>query len=110
MYRKFLLPIVGVGLAIALASSATSAMAEPANSTVRVAIDYSGMDLTSVQGRRDLDRRVNLAIEGICGQPMFGTRDEAEVLRQCRREIRAAVEPQIATALVGYSAKDAPPR
>jgi UrcA family protein len=102
MYGKITLPIVALGLAVAFA---TPAMAEPAFSTASVTVDYKGVDLTSQKGRETLDRRVNAAISAMCGQPVFGTREEAEALQQCRIEARTAVEPQIQAANARASTK-----
>jgi UrcA family protein len=98
MYGKIKLPIVVAGLATASAGFAVPAMAEPAFSTASVTVDYRGVDLTSQKGRETLDRRVNAAISAMCGQAIFGTREEAEALQQCRIEARTAVEPQLQAA------------
>jgi UrcA family protein len=102
MYESFKLPIVAAGLAVAFAMPA---MAEPSYSTAAVTVDYRGVDLSSQKGRETLDRRVNVAISAMCGQPIFGTREEAEALRDCRIEARTAVEPQIQAANARASTK-----
>lgn len=99
MFGKFALPIVAAGLT-AFGLFAAPAMADPANGAPRVTIDYRGVDLTSVQGRQTLDRRVDTAIAEICGRPVYGTRDEDEVLGQCRREMRSRIEPMVAAVLL----------
>jgi UrcA family protein len=107
MFGKFKLPIVAAGLAVAFAAPA---MAEPSYSTAAVTVDYRGVDLTSQKGRETLDRRVNAAISAMCGQPVFGTREEAEALRNCRIEARTAVEPQVQSALASANTKVASAR
>jgi UrcA family protein len=102
MYGKIKLPIVAAGLAVAFASPA---MAQPNYSTAAVTVDYRGVDLSSQKGRETLDRRVNAAISAMCGQPIFGTREEAEALRNCRIEARTAVEPQLQAALASANTK-----
>ena len=99
MFGKFALPIVAAGLAATLGVFASAAMADPSNPMVSIAVDHSGVDLASAEGRQILDRRINAAINNICGQPVYGTRDEADVLKECRRDVRAAVEPQVQMAL-----------
>lgn len=99
MFGKFALPIVAAGLATTLGVFASPAMADPSNPMVSIAVDHRGVDLASAEGRQILDRRINAAINNICGQPVYGTRDEADVLRECRREVRAAVEPQVQMVL-----------
>lgn len=90
MTGTFLRPLV----AAALLSISIPALAEPAFSTAQVRVDTSGIDLTSAAGRQTLERRINTAISAMCGAPVFGTRDEADALRACRTEARAAAEPQ----------------
>lgn len=102
MYGKIKLPIVAAGLAVVFSAPA---MAEPSYSTAAVTVDYRGVDLTSQKGRETLDRRVNAAISTMCGQPIFGTREEAEALRNCRIEARTAVEPQLQAVLASANTK-----
>lgn len=110
MYESFKLPIVAAGLAAALAGFAAPAMAEPSYSTAAVTVDYHGVDLTSQKGRETLDRRVNAAISAMCGQPVFGTREEADALKDCRIEARSAVEPQLQALLASANTKVASAR
>ena len=110
MFAKFTLPIVAAGLTGVFGLFAAPVMADPASVPPRVTIDYRGVDLTSVEGRQTLDRRVGAAIATICGQPVYGTRDEDEVLGQCRREMRSRIEPMVTAALVGASSRAPLPR
>jgi UrcA family protein len=87
-------------VAAALLALAAPAFAEPAYSNAKVTIDASGIDLTSATGRQALDRRVQNAINAICGAPVYGTREEAEDLRTCRSETRATVQPQVQAMLL----------
>lgn len=110
MYGNIKLPIVAAGLAVALMSITAPVQAEPAFSTARITVDYTGVDLTTQKGRRQLDSRVDAAISEMCGQAIFGTRDEADALRLCRSEARAAVEPQIQTVFANANPKVASAR
>ena len=110
MFGKFALPIVAFGLTAALGLSAAPVMADPVKNSPRVTIDYRGVDLTSAQGRQTLDRRVDGAIDKICGLPVYGTRDEDEVLGQCRREMRSRIEPMVVAALLNASERGVLPR
>lgn len=107
MFGKFALPIVAAGLTTAFGLFAAPVMADPAKTAPRVTIDYRGVDLTSAQGRQTLDRRVDNAIDEICGQPIYGTRDERDVLDKCRREMRSRIEPMVATVLLSANQKSA---
>lgn len=94
----FVRPLVLAATA-GLMAIAAPAVAAPAYEDASVSINLSGIDLASVSGRQTLDRRVENAITAICGAPVFGTRDEAEELRACRTETRAAVAPQVRRVL-----------
>ncbi len=87
-------------VATALLAFAAPAFADPVDSSATVKINTSGLDLTSASGRQALDRRVQNAINAICGAPIYGTREEAEELRACRTETRAAVQPQVQAMLL----------
>ncbi len=87
-------------VAAALLAIAAPAFAEPVDNSANVTINTAGIDLTSANGRQALDRRVQNAINAICGAPIYGTREEAEDLRACRDETRAAVQPQVQAMLL----------
>ena len=87
----------------ALLAFAAPAFADLADSSARVTISTSDIDLTSAKGREALDRRVQSAVNRICGTPILGTREEAEALGTCRTETRAAVQPQVQTMLLRAS-------
>lgn len=82
-------------LAAGLMLAASAAAASPGWSTGRAAVSTAGIDLTTVAGRAMLDRRVDAAIAAMCGAPVFGTRDEADALCECRAEARAATTPAV---------------
>ncbi|PZN96075.1 MAG: hypothetical protein DCF31_04665 [Alphaproteobacteria bacterium] len=93
MTANRLLPL----LAGAMMALSAPVIASPTSDSVR--IDTSSIDLGSADGRQLLERRVDRAISALCGAPVFGTRDEADELRACRNEHRAAVEPQLRAVL-----------
>lgn len=103
MTGKFASPLVNngllVGMTMALMTIAAPAMADTPLLTDQVSISTANLDLASPQGRQMLERRVNAAISAMCGTPVFGDRDEAEALRACREEARAAVQPQVKAVL-----------
>lgn len=110
MYGNIKLPIVAAGLAAALMSISAPVQADPYFSTAKVTVDYAGVDVSTQKGRQQLDSRVNAAINAMCGEAIFGTRDEADALRLCRSEARAAVEPQIQTVFANANQKVASAR
>lgn len=90
---KFSATCTALGAALILTASAAGA--SPNWSTGRVAVSTSGIDLASTGGRAAFERRVDRAIAAMCGAPVFGTRDEADALRDCRDEARAAAMPEV---------------
>ena len=98
MNGKIKLPIVAAGIAAAFLSFSAPASADQGFLSSTVVVNYQDVDLATTKGRQMLDRRVEAAISSMCGQPIFATRDEAELLAACRVEARAAVTPQLQQA------------
>lgn len=92
-------PLVRAALAVTLLSSSFPIMAKSTYFSGKVAVDTRDIDLSAPNGARILDRRVNAAVNTLCGQPVFGTRDEAAALDACRADARASAEPQVKAAL-----------
>jgi UrcA family protein len=88
-----------------MVATALLALAAPAlaQSQAKMAISTSGIDLATPEGRRALERRVDNAINRMCGSLVLGTRAEAEEVEACRLETRAEVQPQIDTMLMRAS-------
>lgn len=70
-----------------------------------VAVGTRDIDLTSPKGAEQLERRVNAAISSLCGQPVFGTRDEADAIAACRADARASAEPKMKATLAAARVK-----
>jgi UrcA family protein len=103
MSGKFASPLVTngllAGMTMALMTIAAPAMADTPLLTDQVSISTANLDLATPHGRAVLERRVNAAINAMCGAPVFGSRDEAEALQACRDEARAAAQPQVKAVL-----------
>lgn len=103
MTGKFASPLVSngliAGITMALMTIATPAMADTTLLTSQVSISTANLDLGTPHGRQMLERRINAAIGNMCGAPVFGDRDESDLLRACRDEARAAVQPQVTAAV-----------
>lgn len=89
------LPIVASTIAAIFMSISAPVAAEPSFSTDQVRINVSDIDLSSARGQVKLQNRVDAAIHDLCGTPVFGTREEAEMLQQCRADARANAEPKV---------------
>lgn len=92
--------LIGPFAAAALLALAAPAYADTTEASAKLAISTSGIDLSTPEGRKALERRVDRAISRMCGSTMTGTREEAEELEACRLETRAEVEPQLQAMLV----------
>lgn len=97
MTGRFYRPLAGLGAALALLGAVPVHAQD--HYSARINVDYRGLDLATPAGRRTLDARVASAIRGLCGEAVLGTRIEAEALDACRDEARAAVQPQLRTAI-----------
>ena len=71
--------------------------------SAKLAISTNGIDLATPEGRKALDRRVDNAINRLCGSNVLGTREEAEAVAACRAETRAEVQPQVDAMLLRTS-------
>jgi UrcA family protein len=90
-------------VAAALLAMAAPAFADQPAASAKLAISTSGIDLSTPNGRKALERRVENAIDRMCGKPVLGTRDEAEALEACRSETLAEVQPQMQSMLLRAS-------
>ena len=103
MNRLIKLPFVARAATIVVATMFTTilpAKAMPvAMSTGQVMIHYGDLDLATARGQVKLQARIDNAIDDMCGAPVFGSADEAELLKACRIEARANAEPKLRAIL-----------
>jgi UrcA family protein len=97
-------------LAVSLLAMAAPALADQDDGSARLAISTSGIDLATPQGQQALQRRVDNAINRLCGSNTLGTREEAEAIAACRAETRAEVQPQVDAMLMRASLTVTPQR
>lgn len=90
-------------LAAALLAASAPALAGQDEGSAKLAISTSGIDLATPAGRQALERRVDNAINRLCGSNDLGTREEAEAIAACRLETRAEVQPQVDAMLMRTS-------
>lgn len=84
---------------IALLSSTLPVFAQSTYFSGKVAVETGDIDLSGPKGIRTLEKRVSNAIISLCGQPVFGTREEADALEACRADARASADPQVKATL-----------
>lgn len=91
-------------IAMMAAAVATPTLATPALAAERgyeqfaVKVQTADLDLATVSGQRNLDRRLDAALTRLCGMPVFHTRDELDALDDCRADAMKAAAPQIEAA------------
>jgi UrcA family protein len=74
--------------------------------TNSVSVNFAGLDLTSVEGKTILGRRIKGAVRVICGAPEY--RDLAATLRtkRCITEAMARTQPRVDLAIAAASRSD----
>ena len=72
-----------------LAFSATPALAEPV--TVTSTVQVADLDLSKAKDRRTLDRRLQLAVQEVCGSASEADIAGKNEVRRCRSETFAAM-------------------
>ena len=90
--------------AVALGVLALSQPAIAAENGEPVAVRYADLNLTSEEGRRELDRRLEAAVRKTCGmdEKVTGSRIASREARKCYAETRAQLDQRFA-AIVSKS-------
>ena len=83
--------------AIGMALITAPAFADESESR-SVAVKYKDLDLSSAEGQKELDRRIDRAAAEVCdaNRIMTGTRLRSQERLQCADEARASIQKQIA--------------
>lgn len=96
MIRNLLAAIGFLCVAMAGTAAVYAARWYHDDDVARMAVSTRGLDLTTPEGQRALDKRVNRAVDRVCSSGLsyasWGDRD-------CRRDARAGAEPQIRRAI-----------
>lgn len=81
-------------LPLAMALALTTASAAIAQETT---VQYLDLDLSRVEGQRELERRIDAATRRVCSAtPATGTRIASRRAQQrCKAEVRAQIESQM---------------
>lgn len=84
--------IFAMAAAIGLVAAAQPAFAESK------AISYSDLDLSTEEGMKELDSRIDLAAKNVCGfaDDKFGSRMPSREARACYKEARADIAKRMA--------------
>jgi UrcA family protein len=72
-----------------------------AQETESMAVTYDDLDLTSDEGREQLDRRIDKAAEKVCGadEATVGSRIRSRETRQCIRQAKRDIERNLAAII-----------
>lgn len=87
--------------AIALAAISTIFAAQPAFAEAAV-VSYKDLDLTTEQGQKELDHRIDNAAKEVCGmnEERTGTRIVSSDARKCYKEARQKLQNRLAALTV----------
>ncbi len=85
---------------IGLAMITTPALANDADSK-QITVEYKDLDLSTAEGQKKLDRRIDRAAADVCdaNDVRTGTRVRSPERVQCVKEARAAVKQQVAAKI-----------
>ena len=103
MIGKYLSPIVTAGLTATMLSFAAPVLAETDGVKMIHTIRYTDIDLSTQSGRQTLERRVEVAINSMCAEPVLGNHEEIQAFQDCRANARtqAATKVDALLAVVG---------
>lgn len=85
--------------AMAAVAFSVPALAESDSELLQIKIRYDKSDLNSVDGRRGIDRKINFAVNSLCGDQVLGNKEEIEVLRDCKKAARSMARAQLPIAV-----------
>ena len=93
-------------LALAFAAAALAVPAAAADEAPSVGVRYGDLDLTSAEGQRKLDSRLERAAREVCGvnEKMVGSHLRSQHSRECYREARRHLDQQYAQLVRSKSA------
>lgn len=92
-------------LAIPTMILALSAAPATADEFVTAKVSYAGIDLSSPEGLRRLDKRLNAAIRSVCHQGDAYNLKTMRVVRQCIAETTARTQAQRERVILAYLAR-----
>lgn len=90
--------IVGTTLFVILMAFGGAEAAEPRAEFKRQAVDYSDLDLSRADHRRQLDDRVNRAAIKVC-RDLAAHRSEGAFVRRCAEKARTDARPEVERAI-----------
>jgi UrcA family protein len=92
--------VAGALLAITMIAGPAAAQSSNANGqgAMVLHIKLADLDLSSHQGQRALDRRIDAALVSVCGMPAEFTERESAAIAACKTNVLQSAASQIAAA------------
>jgi len=89
--------IAAAAASIGLVMTAAPVLAGP-EAAPRMEVSTAGLDLSSAEGQRILDRRIDRAAREVCqvDRTRVGTRIRSQAARECLAKARASAQRQVA--------------
>jgi len=84
--------------AIAATLAAPALASQPGYEQGQITVKTADLDLATSDGQRALNRRLEVAVNRLCGTPVMFSRDELAALDACRADALTAAAPQIDAA------------
>ena len=84
-------PILFAAATLVSAITTSPLIAKPVTPEVRV-VSYSDLDLSSAAGRNRLERRIQAAVRGVCGEAASFDLARRHAVRECIAETSANVQ------------------
>jgi len=88
---KMILPLAAI-LALATAGPA---LASDTEQGARQLVRYNMTALDQPDARRTLAKRIALAARNVCGEPVIGSKEEADTIRACRNQAMQMAMAQV---------------
>lgn len=90
MRKTILFTAAGLSLSAAMPAHAEAGPASRA-------VSYADLDLATHAGRSEMNRRIAVAVEGVCGSYAGAPNEEVRTIDRCRAAARTGIESQLAT-------------
>ncbi|WP_416909387.1 MAG: UrcA family protein [Polymorphobacter sp.] len=88
---KILMPIA----AMTMAAFAAPVLAQDTLTSDQIRIYYDKADLATERGRRAIERKIEFAVDRLCGHPVMGHKEESDMIRSCRTTARGMAHAQL---------------
>lgn len=81
--------------AVALAGLSAPVFASDNLTGAQIIVRYDKSDLVTVSGRQAIARKIDFAVNRVCGDQVLGTKEEVEMIRDCKSTARSMAKAQL---------------